>query len=248
MANIFSTFLKKKLLKKDQNLISLEEPYDVIKKLLADIKVEGILDAGASHGKISERMLKNFPGANAYAFEPNPMYKNVLTEYAARESRFHPQFMALSNEEGTASLNITESAGNTSLLTPSDSLKEIDPEGSPIKEMVDVPIVTIDDWVKRNGSPSIELMKFDIQGYELVALDGAKETLRNSTKIVYSEIWFNCPYEKGANLSSLDIFLREQGFELFDIYKPKYKKNKSQLMWANAIFIKTDLLKSIEGI
>ncbi len=248
MANMFSTFLKKKLLKKNQNLISLEEPYDVIKRLLAGVKVEGILDAGASHGKISERMLKKFPSADVYAFEPNPMYKKALTDYADREPRFHPQFMALSNEEGTASLNVTESAGNTSLLTPSDSLKEIDPEGSLIKETVEVPIVTIDNWVERNGNPSIELMKFDIQGYELVALEGAKKTLNDSTKIVYSEIWFNCPYEKGATLSSLDLFLREQGFELFDIYKPKYKKNKSQLMWANAIFIKEDLLKSIEGI
>lgn len=243
MANGFSTYLKKKILKKNQNLISLDEPYDVIKELLKDHSVKGILDAGASNGHISERMLKKFPQSDVYAFEPNPMYKDGLVEYAKRDSRFHPQFLALSDHEGMAELNITESAGNTSLLNPSAKLKDIDPDGSKIKKVVTVPLVTIDGWAKQNGNVPIEFMKFDIQGYELNALRGAVETLKNSTLIVYSEIWFNCPYEKGTLFSELDLFLREQGFAVYDIYKPKYNKTGGQVMWANAIFINAEKIK-----
>ena len=88
MANKFSTYLKKKVIKKDQNLISLDEPYDAIKGLLDGHSVKGILDAGASNGHVSERMLRKFPDACVYAFEPNPMYKEALCKYAEEDKRF----------------------------------------------------------------------------------------------------------------------------------------------------------------
>lgn len=240
MPNRFSAYLKKKVLKKDQNLVSLDDPYEVVKALLRGHAVRGILDAGASNGHASKRILKNFPSAHAYAFEPNPMYREGLIEYARRDPRFHPQFSALSDREGTAELNITASAGNTSLLNPSDRLRDIDPDGAGIREVVQVPLVTIDGWVERNGDVPIEFMKFDIQGYELTALRGATRTLKKSTLIVYSEIWFNGAYEKGVLFSELDLFLREQGFSVYDIYKPRYNRTGGQVIWANAIFIHAD--------
>lgn len=238
MANKFSTFLKKKLLGKSQNLISLEEPYEVMRRLLRWHAVTGILDAGASRGHISERMLKKFPDAHVYAFEPQPMYRQILEAYAAAEPRFHPQFAALSDHSGTAQLHITESAGNTSLLNPTETLRQIDPAGSKIKETVAVPLVTIDQWAKDKGGLAIEVMKFDIQGYELSALKGAVHTLQTSTLLIYSEVWFNSVYEGGALLGDIDGFLRNYGFRLYDIYKPKYNPN-GLLQWANAIFIHT---------
>lgn len=243
MPNRFSTYLKKKVLKKNQNLVSLDDPYDVLEGLLKGHSVKGILDAGASNGHVSKRMLIKFPSAQAYAFEPNPMYKDGLVEYAKRDVRFHPQFLALSDHEGTAELNITASAGNTSLLNPSPGFKKIDPEGSQIRKVVKVPLVTIDGWAKQNGGAPIEIMKFDIQGSELAALKGATETLKRSTLIVYSEIWFNCAYEQGSHFGELDLFLRDQGFAVYDFFKPGYGKTGGQLMWANAIFIHADKVR-----
>jgi FkbM family methyltransferase len=236
VASLLSTGLKKKILGKDQNLISLEEPYEVMRHLLKNHSVTGILDAGASRGHISERMLNKFPAAHVYAFEPQPMYKKRLEQYAQRENRFHPQFAALSDHEGTAELHVTESAGNTSLLNPTQTLQQIDPAGSAIKETVSVPLVTIDQWAGRNGDLAIQVMKFDIQGYELNALKGAVNTLANSTLIVYTEVWFNPVYEGGALLGDIDQFLRERGFLLYDIYKPKYNPN-GLIQWANAMFV-----------
>jgi FkbM family methyltransferase len=224
VANKFSIYLKKKLVGKNQNLISLEEPYDVMR------------DAGASHGHISERMLRRFPDAHAYAFEPNPFYTEELRAYAARENRFHPQFMALSDHEGIAELHVTESAGNTSLLKPSGKFDLIDPAGAVVRETVSVPVVTIDRWAKGNGDTAIQVMKFDIQGYELAALKGAVQTLQTSTLLIYSEIWFHSVYDGGTTFSEIDGFLREHGFVLYDIYKPKYNRN-GLIQWANALYV-----------
>jgi FkbM family methyltransferase len=241
MANKVSTFIKKKFLGNNKNLISLDEPFEVIKRLLKGHNVTGIIDAGASNGRISKRLLRKFPAAEAYAFEPNRLYFDSLQQYAKENPRFHPYFVALSDREGSADLLITRSPGNTSLFTPGKRLKEIDPQGSYVENREKVEVVTIDEWTRQNNIPSIELMKFDIQGGELKALYGATRVLENSTLLVYTEIWFNYSYEGGAIYSEIDLFFREHGFVLYDIFKPRYHPN-GLIMWANAVFLNPERL------
>lgn len=236
MSNRFSSFIKKKLLGKNQNLVSFDEPFEVMARLLKDCHVTGIIDAGASNGRISKRIIRKFPTAQAYAFEPNPLYTETLKQYAKDDSRFHPQFLALSNHEGTAELYVTESPGCTSLFAPAKRLKEINPQGASVKSLEKVELVTIDKWAERNGDPAIQLMKFDIQAGELRALQGAVRVLQSSTLLVYTEIWFNPVYKDGAIYSELDLFFREYGFALYDMFKLKYNPN-GLIMWGNAIFL-----------
>lgn len=222
-------------------MISLDEPFHVVARLLKGKQVTGIIDAGASDGRISRRLLRKFPKAHAYAFEPNLLYFDSLQQYAREDSRFHPYFLALSDCEGEADLHITLSPGNTSLLMPTEVFKQIDSQGSCVKRSEKVQLVTIDNWAKRNGNPEIQLMKLDIQGGELKALHGARYVLQHSTLLVYTEIWFNCPYEGGAIYSEIDLFLREHGFALYDIFKPRYHPN-GLIMWANAVFLNSERL------
>ncbi len=236
MTNRVSSFIKKTLIGKKKNLISLDEPYQVMSRLLKDCVVTGIIDAGASNGRISKRLLRFFPNAHVYAFEPNSLYADTLLEFAKADHRFHPQFLALSDQKGTADLYITISPGNTSLLPPKKGLGDIDPQGAPVEKIEKIKTVTIDEWVDRNDDLSIQLMKFDIQGGELKALKGAVHTLQTSALIVYSEIWFNPLYDGAGIYCEIDLFLRKYGFILYDIFKPKYSPNGA-LMWGNAIFL-----------
>jgi len=209
--------------------------------ILKDCEVTGIIDAGASDGRISKRLLRKFPAADVYAFEPNPLYTETLKQYAKDDSRFHPQFLALSDQEGFAELYVTESPGSTSLFAPAKRLKEISPQGASVKSLEKVELVTIDQWAERNGDPAIQLMKFDIQAGELKALHGAVRVLDSSTLLVYTEIWFNAVYKDGAIYSQVDLFLRKHGFVLYDLFKPKYNPS-GLIMWANAIFLNAEKL------
>jgi len=241
MSNRFSSFIKKTLFGKNKSLVSLDEPFYVMAQLLKDVQVAGIIDAGASNGRISKKLLRKFPKACVYGFEPNILYTETLQHYAEEDSRFHPQFIALSDHEGTADLYTTVSPGSTSLFVPGDRLKKIDPHGAYLKRTEKVEVVTIDQWAKRNGNPAIQLMKFDIQGGELLALRGASRVLQNSTLLVYTEILFNSLYNNGAIFSEIDLFLRQYGFVLYDIYKPKYDP-KGLLLWGNAIYLHSERL------
>lgn len=236
MANAFSAFLKKLLLRKDQNLISTDDPYEVIKRVLSQHSVTGLLDAGASNGRISLRLLRLFPNATAYAFEPNPFYRETLARKAESDPRFRPQFLALSDRDGSVALHIAESPGISSFFTPSQSLKSLYPEDATIREAVQVDAVTLDHWASRSKVGAIEVMKFDIQGAELMALSGAQKTIQQSTLAIYIEVLFNSLYEGSALYSEIDLFLRKAGFVLFDFYKPRYDR-QGNLLWANALFL-----------
>ena len=246
MSNSFSVYLKKQFFTKGKNLRSVEEPFALMPKLLESCKVNGIMDAGASNGRISRRMLRWFPDAHAYAFEPNPAYVDELNEYAQSESRFHPQFQALSDYKGSFGLTITASRGSVSLLKPAKYLQKIAPEGSVVNKTETVQVNTIDKWVEENGKPSIELMKFDIQGNELKALKGADRTLKDLVLMIYSEVCFKPLYDDGAIFSQIDLFLREYGFELYDLYGLKYGP-ENMLLWANAIFIHRQRIETAKG-
>jgi FkbM family methyltransferase len=235
MPNRFSSWLKKKILGSENNLFSVNDPFLVMQNVLGGVQVSGIVDAGASTGRISRIFRRRFPEAAVYAFEPNPLYRRTLEDHAARDPRFHPVYSALTDREGTVELLVTRSPGNTSLLTPDRNLREIDPRGSQILERVTVEALTLDRWAQRLDV-GIQVLKLDIQGGESRALQGAAEVLRGTVCAVYTEILFNSLYEGGALFGQIDLCLRERGFALYDIYKPKYHANRC-LMWANALYL-----------
>jgi FkbM family methyltransferase len=236
MTTQFSSFIKKKLLGENKNLVSLNDSYGVISQLLKGHEITGIIDAGASNGRISKRLLRRFPKAQVYAFEPNPYFTEALRNYAGKDNRLHPQFVALSDHEGDVELYITKATGSTSLFVPGEGLKEWRPQGSSVVDVKRVELVTIDEWVKRNGDPAIQLMKFDIQAGELLALRGAVRVLETSTLLVYTEVWFNHMYKKGALFSEIDLFFRQYGFLLYDMYKLRYN-TKGLIVSGCAIFV-----------
>jgi FkbM family methyltransferase len=236
MAKLFDTLIRNTFFSKKKNLLSLDEPFKVLENLLKKHKITGIIDAGASHGRISRRLLRSFPEASLYAFEPNPLYENTLNQLAKDDSRFFPNFIALSDHKGYSDLRITESPGITSLYKPGKFLKEFDSHGSALRCTKTIEVMPLDDWVKENGNHDIQIIKLDIQGAELLALRGAQNILENSVLAVYTEILFNPLYDGGALYSEIDLYLREQEFVLYDIFKPKYNST-GLLMWGNAIYI-----------
>lgn len=114
-------------------------------------------------------------------------------------------------------LHVTASLGSTSLFIPGERLKKTYPQGTSVTSVEKVNAVTIDGWVKHHGDTPIQLMKFDIQGGELLALRGAAHVLQTSTLLIYTEILFNSLYDGGAIYSEIDLYLRECGFVLYDI-------------------------------
>ncbi len=243
MPKILKQWMRRTLLASQENLTALDDPYNVLARLLKKHVVTGILDAGASNGRVARKLLRLFPKAKAYAFEANPAYAEVLNQYAAEDSRVLPQMSALADAPGIIELNVAQSPGVTSLFRPAARLRQIHPMETEIRRVERVPAVRLDDWVEQNRVPAIELMKFDIQGAELLAMKGAEKTLRETTLVVYTEVFFNPMYEGGAVFAEIDLFLRTCGFLLYNLYKVRADA-RGMLNQANAVYVKADALET----
>lgn len=77
------------------------------------------------------------------------------------------------------------------------------------REVVRVPVRTIDSVVRETGLPGPYLLKFDVQGAELAALRGARETLADTDVVV-----IETAMDAFADVNAL---LTGAGFQLFDV-------------------------------
>jgi FkbM family methyltransferase len=103
---------------------------------------------------------------------------------------------------------------------------------------------TLDDMLR--DEPSIDFLKFDIQGYEGQALAGAGEVLRR-TNVVHCEVFFAPMYHGGAFFSDIEATLRAAGFSFIDFqHLNRYEYvsvgqrtgERERLIWGDAVFFR----------
>jgi hypothetical protein len=74
-------------------------------------------------------------------------------------------------------------------------------------------MATLDGLVASGEVRAPDLIKLDVQGYELEALRGAAKALRSATAVI-CEVSFRRLYENQALFPDVLAFLGEQGFQL----------------------------------
>ena len=98
------------------------------------------------------------------------------------------------------------------------------------KTKQDVETITIDEVMKLNNINKIDILKFDIQGGELMALQGAMNALQQKKiSLIYTEALFVPHYENNPLLRDLWNCLEQYGYSLFDIYD-MYRATNGQLV------------------
>lgn len=79
-----------------------------------------------------------------------------------------------------------------------------------------IPITTLDEDIVRAGLPAPDLIKVDIEGWELQALRGAKSTLSRYFPALYLEMHGETMAEKKRKVADLVAFLEEVGYPLIE--------------------------------
>jgi hypothetical protein len=99
-------------------------------------------------------------------------------------------------------------------------------------------VTTIDGYCREKLRNPLDVSKLDLQGYDLNALKGATNTLRQTTvvlvEVLFKEIYKGCPGFKDI----LD-FMVDQEFRLYTLCGLHYGQ-RDELMWADAIFVKNE--------
>lgn len=181
---------------------------EIIRRVLAP--AGNAVDVGCFRGKILDEIVLRAPAGRHVAFEPNP-------ELAARLRERFPGVtiheVALSDEPGPSTFHVLDQlpAQSGLRLRPTDTKSDV--------RIIDVRVETMDRLLPRDER--IDLIKIDVEGAEVNALLGARETLRRWRPVVVfehgvrtsrpygttPEMLFDLLATAGLNVSLLDHWL-----------------------------------------
>jgi FkbM family methyltransferase len=162
------------------------------RQLLRQILVPGdvAVDAGANIGIYSQFLARCVgPAGAVYSFEPAPENFDRLRAAARRFSNMQTLQAAVGERSRKAELYVSDTLNvdHRTYLTANS-----------IRRTVQIEMVALDDYF--NPGQRVDLIKMDIQGYELQALRGAERVLADNPAMkLLLELW---PYglkQAGAN-------------------------------------------------
>lgn len=146
-------------------------------------------------------------GAGVVAFEPEPTFRQRLTENLALNGQHDVRVIdwAVSDSVGEATL-FTDGAHGTS-----PTLATTAPRNA-----ITIPTGTIDDGMTSEKLPWPTLVKIDIEGAEVRALRGMRGVLRSSNKprTIFIEVHPPMIQTFGDDVSELHAILTQAGYEL----------------------------------
>jgi FkbM family methyltransferase len=209
-------FINSNLPNKDE-LLSLFRPNDPLI----------IFDIGACEGEDSIRYSNLFPNASIHAFEPLPkniehIKKNIL---AYQKKNVHVNEEALSDKIGVSVFSVssgtpeqTESAkdwdyGNKSgsLLKPDKVLQAF--PWLKFKEEIEVRTNTLDHYLNENKIAVVDIIHMDVQGAEMMVLQGAGERLKH-VKAIWLEVETVPLYKDQPLKKDVMSFMKKHNFHL----------------------------------
>jgi FkbM family methyltransferase len=195
---------------------SAQRPVGMMGLLLEDLRVRGlscksIMDVGAHRANWSRLAQNVFPDAKFTLIEPLIEMEPELQRFCAD----HPTacyFLAGAGAEGGSLVLTLDDHG----LSGSSFLPQPDEKLLKVGKQREIKIITIDDLVSSNACPMPDLMKLDVQGFELEALKGASSTFGRTAGYIL-EVSLFCFYgPKNPIFHEVVCFMKQRGYVAYD--------------------------------
>jgi FkbM family methyltransferase len=194
---------------------SAGRPIANIKMFLEDIRArgfapKGIIDVGANRGNWTRIAKSVFPDARFLMIEPQEEMKDPLNKLCSEHEALEYVQAGAGRESGTLVQTIYADLVGSSFLP--DVSKEKLSDGT---QRVTT-IVTIDELLNVRKSFVPDLVKLDIQGFELQALMGASSIFGKTQVFIMETSLYH--FQKGLPVTADCInFMAERGYELYDV-------------------------------
>ena len=212
-------------------------PIGDVQLFLEDIKARGfmprgILDVGANRGSWTQMALSVFPTAQAVMIEPQDEVESFLKDLVSSDARCQYFKVGVGREAGELVQTIWEDTYGSSFAVPPD--QDLLKTG---KQRI-TPIRTIDDILEEISEKfAPDLVKIDIQGFELEALRGALSLFGN-TEVFVLETTLLSNNPLWPETRKVIEFMGERGYEIYDISSYLRKPSDGSLAQVDFAFVK----------
>lgn len=193
---------------------------EVVASALPGRAVRTVFDVGARDCDDSVQFARTYPQATVYAFECNPTTLPACRAVAAEEPRVRLTEKAVSDRSGVVTFYQTDPArslteapdlapGTSSMFVATGNY----PEEKYVQNRIEVEAVTLADFMRENAIPAVDILWMDVQGAELLVLEGLGERARDLA-CVHMEVEFFEIYRGQALFGAVHPRMQAAGFVL----------------------------------
>lgn len=193
-----------------------------------------ILDVGANVGQTFKRLRENFPEATVHSFEPIESTYEILKGVVAEidtSSKSNVHCLAAGDEPGEVKVYLKDLHSQNSLA---DGVNKAKSEDAP---HVVVKVVRLTDFAAQQNIRHIDILKLDVEGFEIPALRGASALLQDRVSFVVAEVNFSVTDKRQSYFGDVEQFLKPFGFTPVGIYDVHYRERDGRLDYCDAVFV-----------
>lgn len=191
------------------------------------IKINTVIDIGASDGCWTIACLKNLPDAGYLLIEAQAPHRNDLENLHQKNKKIEYVIAAAGHKEGHIYFENEGLFGGLASETPFE------------KNNIEVPVITIDAEVEKRNLSGPFLIKLDTHGYEVPILEGAKNTLSKANLVIIETYNFQIT-NQSLKFYEMCSYMEKIGFypiEMVDFMLRKYDGSFWQM---DTFFIKKE--------
>ncbi len=165
---------------------SIEAEIKSIKKLLGQSRpadsIQLCIDMGGNVGDYSAALLRHFPAASIVCFEPSKTNIEKLSSRFGDSERISVQPVGLSRESATVPLYSDLPGSGLASMTKRD----LSHFGREFEAEESIQVIRFDDfWRTQLGESNIDILKLDIEGHELDALNGCGSAIQATSLVQF---------------------------------------------------------------
>ncbi len=180
-----------------------------------------VLDIGSNFGYYSMLIASRAPKATIYAFEPHSVSYAALDRHRQMNhyDQVKPQRIALSDSEGSLRLVVPPSVNG--------GIGHLETGGGDVAaghQIEDVQTMPLDSFASRNAIDRVDFIKIDVEGAELMVLDGARETIARCRPKMLIEINPSALQRFGRSAEELLERIRSLGYRAYRIRGKKLEE------------------------
>ncbi len=204
-------------------------------RLLYNQKVETIWDIGAHRGESALEFAREFPNALIKSFEPVSLNYLCLVENCRHLKNHSAHQLAFGDSSKEVKMFLQDGSVINSLREDLNVASSSEQNHELVKQH------TVDSFLSSDLQAKIDLMKIDVEGYELAVLNGAKECLeKKKASFIYLETGLDSRFN---TLETIVAALNPYGYLPYAFYEQNpHWTGKQNLWYWNTLFVNESLL------